>query len=368
VIDQKSYDVGLFARAQGEGTLLGLKNESVVGVNFARGTIDDKRFINFGGSRGAPTFSSEETAAAYDIYGENRLFVLPALAAVLGGQVTFTDRVNNDRFLPDGKDTASKSYIGFSPKVGLLWQVARDWQAYGNISRSFEAPTFSELNPTATPGFADLKPQKATTAEIGTRGRREAFAWDAALYRARIDNELLLFTDNSGAAFAFNAGKTVHRGIELGAEIRLWADVFQSGAQPDGLWLRQAYTYSDFRFDGDPVFRDNRLPGAPEHYYRGQLEYRSPLGFRFGPDVEWVPRAYFADNASTLKTSAYAIFGFRAAAEVRRGVDLFLDARNLADTAYISNISSIPAPTAANQNVFFPGDGRAAYVGLRARW
>jgi iron complex outermembrane recepter protein len=368
VIDQKSYDLGLFARAQGESKLFGLRNESVVGFNFARGTIDDKRFINVGGSRGALTFSAEETAASYDLYAENRLFVLPQVALVLGGQLTYAERVSNDRFLTDGNDTADKSYVGFSPKAGLLWQVDRDWQVFGNVSRSFEAPTFSEINPTATPGFADLRPQKATTVEIGIRGRRAAFAWDVAFYRAWIDDELLLFMDGTGTTFALNANRTIHQGIELGGEIRLWSGLFQAGTQPDEVRLRQAYSYSDFRFDGDPTFRDNRLPGAPEHFYRAQLEYRSPFGFRFGPDVEWVPRAYFADNANTLKTSAYAIFGFRAAAEVMRGVDVYFDARNLADTVYISNVSSIPAPTAANQNVFFPGDGRAFYLGVRAQW
>jgi iron complex outermembrane recepter protein len=368
VIDNKSYDYGLFGRASGEGRLFGFRNETVVGANLARGVIDNKRFVNVGGSRGAMTFSAEDTAANYDLYVENRFYMLPPLALVLGGQLTYAERVSNDLFLADGNDTADKSYIGISPKVGLLWQVDQDWQVFGNVSRSFEAPTFAELNPTAVPGFADLSAQRATTVEIGTRGRRAAFAWDVAFYRAWIDDELLLFADNTGATFAVNANRTIHQGIELGGEIRLWSGLLQTGAERDELRLRQAYTYSDFRFDGDPVFRDNRLPGAPEHYYRAQLEYRSPLGFRFGPDVEWVPRAYFADNANTLKTSAYAIFGFRAAAEVTRGVELFLDARNLADTVYISNVSSIPTPNPANQNVFFPGDGRAVYVGVVARW
>lgn len=368
VIDQKSLDFGAFVRGSGEGTLFGLRNEASVGVNVARGVIHNKRYVNVRGSRGALTFSNEDTAASYDLYGENRLYVLSPLAIVLGAQVTYAERVSNDLFVADGIDGGDKSYVGFSPKAGLLWQIDRDWQAYGNVSRSFEPPTFSEINPTAAPGFGDLSAQRATTLEIGTRGRRLAFAWDVALYRAWIDDELLLFADNAGATFALNAGKTIHQGVEIGAEIRLWSGLLQGGAQPDELRLRQAYTYSDFRFDGDPTFRDNRLPGAPEHFYRAELQYVSPLGFRLGPNLEWVPRAYFADNANTLKTSAHAILGFRAAAEVTRGVDIFLDARNLADTVYISNVSSIPTPTAGNQNVFFPGDGRAVYVGVTARW
>jgi iron complex outermembrane recepter protein len=156
VIDSKSDDIGLFLRTAGEGKLFGRRNETVIGVNAAWGTINDKRFVNVGGSRGAPTFSADERAANYELYGENRLYVRPDFAVVLGAQATNAERISNDRFLADGDDSGDKSFAGFSPKLGPLWQLAAEWQAFGNISRSFEAPTFAELNPTATPGFADL--------------------------------------------------------------------------------------------------------------------------------------------------------------------------------------------------------------------
>ena len=67
------------------------------------------------------------------------------------------------------------------------------------------------------------------------------------------------------------------------------------------LWLNVAYTFNDFRFDNDPNFRNNLLPGAPRHYLRAELLYKNPAGFYFGPNVEWVPQAYFVDNANTTK-------------------------------------------------------------------
>src|SRR5690606_17788420 len=151
-----------------------------------------------------------------------------------------------DRFLADGDDSGQKSFTSFNPKLGALWRYAPGQQAFANVSRSSEPPTFSELNPTATPGFADLKPQKAITAELGVRGETSRVAWDAAIYRAWVKDELQLFVvPGSGASgFALNADETVHQGLELGASARLFENLLVAApVRGDSLTLRLAYTF-----------------------------------------------------------------------------------------------------------------------------
>ena len=106
-----------------------------------------------------------------------------------------------------------------------------------------------------------------------------------------------------------NADRTIHQGIEAGAGAAIFRGIFDNGPAPDKIWLNVAYTFNDFRFDNDPTFGNNLLPGAPRHYLRAELLYKNPTGFYFGPNVEWVPQAYFVDNANTLKTEAYALLG-----------------------------------------------------------
>jgi outer membrane receptor protein involved in Fe transport len=65
-------------------------------------------------------------------------------------------------------------------------------------------------------------------------------------------------------ATTFNAGKTVHQGLEAGLD---WQ------ATPS-LRLRQTYAWSDFRFKDDVQYADGRLPVVPEHLYRAELRYR----------------------------------------------------------------------------------------------
>lgn len=148
---------------------------------------------------------------------------------------------------------------------------------------------------------------------LGTRGRRPDLTWDVSLYRANIRNELQCLTVVVNPFFTnpcvqTNAGRTLHQGIEAGFGVAFLRSSF---APEDRIWLNITYTYSDFRFDNDAIWGKNRLPGAPPHYVRAEVLYKHPNGFYAGPNVEWMPQAFFADNANTLTVDPYALLNFK---------------------------------------------------------
>jgi iron complex outermembrane receptor protein len=98
---------------------------------------------------------------------------------------------------------------------------------------------------------------------------------------------------------------------------------------------------------------------------RSELVYKHPRGFSFGPNIEWVPEAYFVDNANTTKTAAFALLGFSAVYEVNSNLTFYLDARNLTDEAYISAVSIANRFGVGQTNLFNPGNGRSIYGGIR---
>jgi iron complex outermembrane receptor protein len=71
------------------------------------------------------------------------------------------------------------------------------------------------------------------------------------------------------------------------------------------------------------------------------------------------------DYANTLKSPGYAVWSLGAAWTVTPQVKLFLDARNLTDEVYVSNASAVTDARVAPTAVFWPGEGRSAFVGLR---
>jgi iron complex outermembrane recepter protein len=364
-LDYRYEDYGGFARVTDDRVIAGLRNRLIAGANLHNGRIDNRQFANLPGAvKGALLSSSIDTSQNLSGYMENSFFFLSNVALVAGTQFLHAVRERQDRFLANGDQSGGRTFDLWSPKVGLLWDIDPSWQAFGNVSRSAEVPSFGE-NSFATAALSTIKPQTATTYEVGTRGRRPDYSWDAALYRAEIGNELQCLTNPAtpGVCTVTNADRTIHQGIEAGGGVSFLRGV---ATQDDRVWFNVAYTFSDFSFDGDARYGNNVLPGAPRHYVRAEVLYRNTDGFYAGPNVEWVPRAYFIDNANTVSTEPYALLNFRIGVDRGEGVSAYLEARNLFNERYIASASIAETANAASM-LFEPGSGFAVYGGLRYR-
>jgi iron complex outermembrane receptor protein len=289
--------------------------------------------------------------------------VTPQVAVIAGVQYVHASRDRHDRFLADGDQSGGKTFDLWSPRLGLLWDVDADWQVFANVSRSVEVPSYDATS--FAPAAPDLAAQRATTYEIGTRGRRGALGWDVALYRAELRDELQCLTTGLFALCSqINAGRTVHQGIEAGLDATMLQSELAAG---DSLILNAAYTFNDFRFESDALYGDNRLPGVPRHLVRAELLYKHPLGIYGGPNIEWSPRSYFADNANSLTVPSFALLNLRLGYDVGAGVSAYVEGRNLTDEAYISTVA-VAGQASSDAELFNPGIGRAAFAGVRFRW
>lgn len=366
-IEYGYQDHGLSARLTDERRIAGFANRLIVGTSSHDGTIDAKGYVNDFGKKGALQQDVTRQSTTHTVFAENQFFFVPGVALVTGLQNVWATRNQVARL---GAISRAEDYDLFSQKVGLLWDVTRSAQIFANVSKSAEAPTFSETIPAGvTPS---LKAQTALTYEIGTRGQipgqNPRFLWDVSLYHAEIENEFqCLATGAPGSCTQVNVARTIHRGVEAGFSAALLEGVLVPVGRPDRLWLNVAYTFGDFRFDNDPAFGNNQLPGAPRHYLRGELIWRHPSGFYGGPTVEWVPEAFFVDNTNSVKTTAYALYGLRAGYDPGGSWSAYVEARNLADKTYIASASIATSASAASE-LFEPGDGRAVYGGVKYRW
>ena len=369
VIDQRGPLAGLFTRYREEGNLAGHRNILTVGGDLSWGEVDAKRFVNIAGSRGALTASGTQSSTNLRLYAENQFYVVDDVALVGGVQAIHAYRKFTNDLVPAQSDATDFSSV--SPKAGVIWDATENAQIFANVTRSYEPPTFSELVQATVFQFVPLDPQRAVTYEVGTRGATATLAWDVALYHARVKGELINFTVGGGIpASTFNADKTIHQGVEASLTLDLGAygadEMLPEGSR---LLLEQAYTFNDFHFDGDTVYGDNDLAGMPPHVYVAALRYRSPapngLGWDIAPKVEWVKDGGYADYANTLKAPGYTIIGIDGGVDLSKGVRLFFDARNLTDKRYISTYTAITDATVAATNVFYPGEGRSVFAGVR---
>lgn len=280
---------------------------------------------------------------------------------------------------PATAEKLSERQWDYAPRLGFTWQQTPQTQWFGNLSRSVEPAHpwsmiwgsnqyFAAGNGASTGrqrAPVNLDNQTATTLELGARGDSALGRWELTGYYARLNHELLtvevqpvpnLFIAES------NASPTVHRGIEAGLDSALWQGV---GGR---LSLRQAYTFSDFRYRDDARFGSNRLPGLPRHYYQAELRYDHPAGFYTGLNTEYASKM-FVDYANSMAADSHVIFGTRIGYDAPGGRwQAWAELRNLTDRHYAATVT--PGYDDAGKDVArsTPGDGRGVYAGVRWRF
>jgi iron complex outermembrane recepter protein len=356
LLEVDSEDYGADARFVSDVPLGGRANRLVVGARALRGQNLDARAVNAGGSPGAPTNRLDQTATQLQLYAENHYGFAPHWTGIFGAHAVRATRDSRDELVTGGVDeSADETYSGFSPRLGVLYEPAAGTQAFANLSRSFEPPSFAELR---RPNGQLNDAQRATTIEIGTRLRRERYAFELAYYHAWVRDELLSLTDPPGAPPAtLNADRTRHQGVELGFDWHVAAR-----------WnLRSAYLWSDFRFDDDAQYGDNRLAGIPPHLFRAELLYRAPAGWHAGPTLEWSPSDYDIDHRNTFEADGYSVWGLKLGRRADSGWGWFVEGRNLADRRYAASTGVIEDAGGLDRAQFLPGDGRSVFAGLEWR-
>ncbi len=364
VIDQLSNDImlgGVFTR---EGLFFARDNRARIGVYFTQGKTDAATFKNDFGKRGNLVSDADQTATNIEGFVEDQLALGHGFTGILGATAASNWR-ENDQLLGTAV-SYDRSYENFSPKAGLRWD-AGSYQIFGNVSGSYEPPSFSETNGALTPNEA----QTATTLEIGTRGSHANIRWDATVYASQIEGEFLALNNSAGTPLGTtNADRTTHEGVEIFGEADLFGPTL-TGALDHRLFLRGAWTYGRFKFDDDAQYGDQTIAGLPPHLIRGELVWENNAGYYAGPTVEWVPVKSYVDHANTLKSDPYALLGFKIGRRVEEGFSWFIEAKNLTDERYaastgvVANAGADPANMSRN---FLPGDGRGVFAGLEWKW
>ncbi len=379
VIDQNSNDLGADIRYRHHADLLGRQNEFTIGFSPTANFVENAQFVNVAGGRGAMTLLNYQQSQNLDFYVEDRHWLNDQFSLVMGAQASWANRdVDGKVAVPPPIATFNEDYFSVNPKLGFIYETSEAAQLYGNVSRSFEPPSISEMGNVTiagVPTYVGREAQTGWTVELGHRGERGRFAWDVAAYHSWLEDELLAFAVPGaapGVTSTINASSTVHMGVEAGAAFRVVEGILRAGQgrEADAIVLHGNYLWNRFRFQDDGTYGNNQLPGIPEHYLRAELTYEHPSGFYFGPNIEYTPVKYPVDMANTLFADPYALVGLKAGWRAKKGLNAFVEVRNLTDKRYAATTgvltdSRLPGASGAQ---FLPGDGRAIYTGIEWKW
>lgn len=365
---------GLRATYRTEGTLGGLGAFAIAGVD---GELqrDERREHAIDDEGNPTTLTRNQLDRVYSVgpFVQGQVQLRPDLEATLGMRADIvrfrtTDRPQQ-RENPDGiDDSGDRRLSAFSYTLGLAHALRPELNLYANVGTAFESPTTTELinappagddRPPA-PGFnPSVDPERALSFEIGARGLlSEWLRYDVAAYTMDVRDRLVPFQVEQapGRDFYTNAGRSRHRGIELGLS-----------ARPLPAWTAElAYTFSRFTFVDYEIDEDdyggNRFPGVPPHRLFGSVLYQHRSGVFAETRVELVDE-FFVDDANEHSNPSYQTVDLRLGFERRFGsMELapFIGIGNLFNERYSSSV----VVNAFGGRYFEPAPGRNLYMGV----
>ncbi|MDX6766180.1 MAG: TonB-dependent receptor [Candidatus Methylacidiphilales bacterium] len=369
VFDTDGWDSGARVKWTREAELAGrpqLFSASLTGG--AAGNEETSYENTGGGNRGAVVDDTRDRFANSDLFLQHDVEFVDRWHLVTSLHMGYALRALSDRVVGAGEQRTADEvdYFLVNPAIGVVFRPVDDVQVYANAAHAQEPPTQADLYRVGAANFFPLDVQQSTTLEIGSRGTFGKLAWDAAFYHAWLEDEYLITENAPGSTDTRNTPESIHRGIESEVSWEFLQPV--DNVAGHSVRLTQQATWNDFHLVGDPQFGSNRIAGVPEVVLRSALELRHGSGFYLVPEVQVQPLGIPVDYANSLKSDAFALFGFRAGYGKPQGIQVFFEAQNLGDDTFIADVSVIADAGGADRRVFFPGTGRAFYGGVSWKW
>ncbi|TVZ52326.1 TonB-dependent receptor family protein [Dokdonia sp. Hel_I_53] len=325
----------------GQGTNLTYRksnNTLQAGYDFGYQNDDRKRFNNLQGERGEQSLGQKEQFTNIGFYLLDHLTYRNWFFNA-GLRYDYNLLRADDYFLENGDDSGSINLASWNPSVGVSYAFAKAITLYTNFSTSFETPVLSELSarPDGSDGFNDnLKPQTATTIELGAKGVMNALRYDITLFSSSTEDDLVPFEVEQFPERTFyrNAGSTIRNGLEVALEYPLTKSFSSS----------LTYTLSDFQYDNFVTdgtnFKGKFLPGIPKHKTTFGVNYTDKSGFNASLNSYLVGEQY-ADDANETRVDGYEFISFDASYQMHlrtAQIKPYVSVQNVLNQEYTDNV------------------------------
>lgn len=244
-----------------------------------------------------------------------------------------------------------------SPKLGATWQFTPALNGFVSYRHAFRAPSEGQLfRQGQSENTVDLAPIKVDSYETGLRGRYRQARYEISVYYMTKDDDIVTFRRADGSRETQNAGKTLHRGVEVGMNTPLVRD----------LSLAVSYSYAKHTFESwSPragiSYDKNEMSQAPREIGNVRLDYRPAMLNGGRVELEWEHLgSYWEDDANTHKYGGHDLFNLRADYQATRSLNLYARVTNLTDETY----ATLASYNAFRGEELAPGLERTFYAGL----
>ncbi|MCU4121812.1 catecholate siderophore receptor Fiu [Variovorax sp. N23] len=243
--------------------------------------------------------------------------------------------------LPVGTLVSSSLHTGdnlVTGKLGVVYKPAENgsiYAAYGTAAQPPGGANFSLSTSANSAANVNYEPQKAKTAEVGTKWDLidKKLAVTAALYRTEVTNEVV--QDPTNTAVYYQTGKKRVQGIELGL----------SGAITPNWGASAGFTTMNTRVASGPtVLADGgtALAYTPKNAFTSWTTYRLPFGLTIGAGARFNGKLLRGSDGAVgtpASVDSYWVVDAMASYRISKNVDLQFNVYNVFDKEYVAAIN-----------------------------
>jgi iron complex outermembrane receptor protein len=275
-----------------------------------------------------------------------------------GINTAFTYPVTNRPVAATTLTNADKQFENTAPELALLYRLNSEWLFRGRVAAGYGTPQVGNLFVLANGQFGNntqLDTQKNLGYDLGFDwSPNNALKLSLTGFYEFFRNELVTQATPAGApntSFTFNAPRSEHRGVELGADWRFYPGWRFTAAYT---YLDEVYTEYVENLTNGTVFSFNRagnkIPGISPNELTARLGYDAFSGSLAGlgafVEVQWKD-SFYMDNANLLKAPGYELVNLNVhyktdlASDCFKALNLYLEVRNVFDRTYAASANNI---------------------------
>jgi len=255
----------------------------------------------------------------------------------------------------------SPTFSAISPKFGVTLNVTDGLDMFSSFRRGFRAPSEGQLfRQGSAINTVGLKPVKADSWEVGLRGSLgQRVRYEVSSYYMSKKDDILGFRLADGSTESVNAGRTLHKGIELGLGFQI-----VRGMSVDAAYSVADHTYEEWKPNATTDLSGNKQEFAPSQIGSARVRIAPPSLPGSLLTLEWSRvGSYWMDSGNANEYEGHDLLNLRASFSVTERLEVFGRVNNLLDELYAERASF----NKYRGQELSPGLPRTVYLGVRVR-
>lgn len=378
ILDEITKGFGFRSRFLGKFNFLGKSADYTFGAELFKDEYNWDEFENLyeenngnGSLTGDQFARNKEFRSQWNAFGTLLFPFTEKFSAQVGLNLNKTQYDYRDLFNTgtENKNAERNFKAILLPSVNFNYAFSENHEAFANISRGFSNPSVEEtLNPEGVIN-PDIAQETGTNYELGSNlyldERR--FQINASIYQMNISNLLVGERISEDRLVGKNAGKTRHRGLEIGLNYN-WVISKNIQLSPFVNYTLNDQIFVEFIDDGED-FSGNPITGVPKYRVISGTQLRLFQNFYWNTTLQYTDEIPLT-NAADLYSDSFNILNTRMgylkklSNHFSLGIDFGIN--NLFNKVYAQSVLINTSGFGGSEpRYFYPGDARNYYGSLR---